>query len=171
MKTFSTQTFISGLVGGILLSIIWFYGNASWSAALAPNPSTNATTTAPTTATLTNATSSSQSTSAALSVADQAAGKSVAVESVTVPPPGVWVAVREVNAGTLGNVLGAARAGGPRTNVTIPLLRATLPGRTYAAELYRPADATSTRFDLQTSSVYVDLNSGKPVIVYFNTID
>ncbi len=172
MKTFSTQTFIGGLIAGILLSVAWFYGNASWGAALVPKPAQTAMTAAPQIpATLTSATSTATSTSAALSVTDQPAGGTVQIESVTVPPPGVWIAIREVSAGALGNILGAARAGGPRSRVSVPLLRATMPGRTYAVELYRPANATSTVFDLKTASVYVDLTSSRPVIAYFNTID
>ena len=34
--------------------------------------------------------------SGAVSVANQSAGSSVTIESVTVPPPGVWIAVREI---------------------------------------------------------------------------
>ena len=162
------QTFIGGLVVGVLLSIAWFYGNATWNVALTPNQQATASSTAPlSAAALVTATS----TSAALAVSDQPAGGSVTIESVSVPPPGVWAAVREVNAGTLGNVLGAARAGGPRTNVVVPLLRATMPGRTYAVELYRASVATSSVFDLTSASVYVALSSGKPVIVYFNTVN
>lgn len=162
------QTFIGGLVVGVLLSIAWFYGNATWNGALTPRAQETASSTAllsgaaPVTAT---------STTTALAVSDQPAGNSVTIESVTVPPPGVWAAVREVNAGALGNVLGAARAAGPRTNVVVPLLRATMPGRSYAVELYRAAVATSSAFDLASTSVYVALDSGKPVIVYFNTVN
>ena len=86
---------------------------------------------------------------------------------MTVPPPGVWVAVREVQGGDLGNVLGAARASGPRSNLSVPLLRATEPGHSYAVELYR--DDNGGAFDPSVNSVYVDFTTGARVVEYFTT--
>ncbi len=113
------------------------------------------------------ATSTSRETpdSGAVSVVDQPAGLAVVLESLTVPPPGVWVAVREVNDSDLGNVLGALHATGPRTTLSVPLLRATLPSLRYAVELYR--DDGNDAFDLMTDSVYVDFATGQPVVAYF----
>lgn len=105
--------------------------------------------------------------SGAISIANQQAGSTVTVDSVTVPPPGVWVAVREVNGNDLGNVLGAARVNGPHANISIPLLRATAPDLSYAVELYR--DDGSESFDLANDSVYVDFSTGVPVVAYFTT--
>jgi hypothetical protein len=93
----------------------------------------------------------------------------VLIASLTVPPPGVWVAVRELSAGELGNVLGAVRVGGPRSNVSIPLLRATEAGHQYAVELYR--DDNNGVFDPAVNSVYVDFGTGARVVVYFKTTD
>lgn len=89
------------------------------------------------------------------------------MESVTVPPPGVWVAVREVQGNDLGNVLGAARAAGPRSNLSVPLLRATKAGRQYAVELYR--DDNGGSFDPAANSVYVDFDTGARAVAYFTT--
>ena len=100
-------------------------------------------------------------------MSDQAAGSAVIVDSVTVPPPGVWVAVRETGGDTLGNVLGAMRVGGPRMNVSVPLLRATEPGHTYAVQLYR--DDNNGLFDPTLNSVYVDFTTDARVVVYFKT--
>ncbi len=105
--------------------------------------------------------------SGAVEVIDQPAGKSVVVQSVTVPPPGVWIAVRETQGTTLGNVLGAARVHGPRSRVIVDLLRATQPNRTYVVELYRPG-AAGSGFSVH-DSVYVDFDTGQPVIVPFHT--
>ena len=105
--------------------------------------------------------------SSVVSVGTQAAGSLVIVESVTVPPPGVWVAVREVNGNYLGNVLGATRVKGPRSAISISLLRATEPGLRYAIQLYR--DDTGGEFDLSADSVYVDFATGAPAIAYFTT--
>jgi hypothetical protein len=105
--------------------------------------------------------------SGAVSVVNQPAGSSVIIESVTVPQPGVWIAVREVNGADLGNVLGAVRVQGPRSTISVPLLRATEPGLPYAVELYR-TDGGAT-FDLATNSVYVDFVTGAPVIERFMT--
>lgn len=104
--------------------------------------------------------------SGAISVADQPAGSSVMLDSVTVPPPGVWVAVREVNGTDLGNVLGATRLTGPRSQISIPLLRATEQGFSYAAELYR--DNGDNTFDLNADSVYIDFATGAPVVEHFS---
>lgn len=105
--------------------------------------------------------------SGAVSVSDQAAGEVVIIESVTVPPPGVWVAVREVFGRDLGNILGAVRVSGPQSNISVPLLRATEPGLSYAVELYR--DDGGKTFDLTSDSVYVDFATGASVITYFTT--
>lgn len=154
-KPFSAHSFAAGLILGIVLTSAWFLGNRGASAPLSPS-TLLATSTAP-----------AFSQSGAVSVSNQTAGTAVSIESVTVPPPGVWIAVREMNGNDLGNVLGAVRAGGPRSNISVPLLRATEPGRAYAVELYRP-DGTDT-FSLATLSVYVDFDTGEPVIAYFET--
>jgi len=158
MKDFSISSFIIGMVLGILLACAWFLNGNSFS----PLPSS-----LPFIATSTQTSLQEKQESDAVSVVDQPSGDSVIVESITVPPPGVWAAVREVNGNDLGNVLGAVRVNGPRSAVSIPLLRATEPGRSYAVELYR--DDESGVFDLASLSVYVDFNSGAPAIVYFST--
>ncbi|HQU07835.1 MAG: hypothetical protein B7X04_01125 [Parcubacteria group bacterium 21-54-25] len=109
--------------------------------------------------------SSSTASSGAVSVGNQPAGNTVLVQSVTVPPPGVWIAVRETDGSNLGNVLGAARVHGPLSNVTVDLLRSTEPGKTYVVELYRPSTSGFSVND----SVYVDFTSGQPVIAPFHT--
>jgi hypothetical protein len=105
--------------------------------------------------------------SGSVSVTDQEAGMSVRVESVTVPPPGVWVAIREVEGTTLGNILGAARARGPASQVAVPLLRETQPLHTYAVQLFR--DDGDNEFSQALDSVYVDFDTGLPVIAPFST--
>ncbi len=154
-KPFSTPSFAAGLILGIVLTGAWFLGAGS-----VPAP-------APAGTLLATSTVSTLPQSGAISVSNQAAGATVFVESVTVPPPGVWIAVREMNGNDLGNVLGAGRAGGPRSSISVSLLRATEPGREYAVELYR-ADGTGT-FNPATLSVYVDFDTGEPVIAYFTT--
>lgn len=155
MKRFSLSSFVAGVMLGVLAAGAWFLGG---NPALAPlSPSAQAT-----------STGAAALQSGALSVTDQSAGDSVVVESITVPPPGVWVAVREMDGNDLGNVLGAAYARGPRSNFPVPLLRATEPGRSYAVELYRN-DANGS-FDFSKNSVYVDFSTGEPVIAYFKTL-
>lgn len=105
--------------------------------------------------------------SGAITVYDQPAGTSVIIESLTVPPPGVWIAVRDVTETGLGNVLGAVRVTGPRTNITVPLLRKTESNRFYVAQLYR--DDGGNTFDLASDSVYIDFATGAPVITRFST--
>ena len=150
---FSSTSFVAGVVFGVLLAGAWFFGGAS---RLIPQPVPLAADTAPQTPE-----------STALSVGNQSAGDTVFVESVGVPPPGVWIAVREVNGNNLGNVLGAARVNSPRTAVSVSLLRATEPGRSYAVELYR--DDNDGVFDPSANSVYVDFDTGARIVAYFTT--
>ncbi len=157
MKNFSTNSFVIGIFFGILLSSAWFIGGIS---VLAPTISTSI-------ATSTDSVTQQIQNSGAVSVANQPSGDSVTVESITVPPPGVWVAVREINGNELGNVLGAARVNGPRSTISISLLRATKSNSTYAVELYR--DDANGEFDPAKNSVYVDFNTGEPAISYFVT--
>lgn len=156
MGTFSLNSFVAGVMLGIIGTAVWF---TSWDAltlsALQPPMAASASGTeqAPGSDTVV--------------VTAQAAGLSVVVASVTVPPPGVWVAVRETNGTELENVLGAARVTGPGSNIPVPLMRATEPGAAYAIEFYR--DNGDDAFDLATDSVYVDFTTSAPVIAYFNT--
>lgn len=153
-KNFSMNSFIIGLMLGMILAGVWFAKGDLLSATF-DIPSPNAKKSSP------------LPKSGAISVADQSAGSEVVVESVTVPPPGVWVAVREVHGDSLGNVLGALRVSGPQTSVTIPLLRATEPESLYAVQLYRD-DGTAV-FDSSALSVYVDFDTGARVVSYFTT--
>ncbi|MFH1178500.1 MAG: hypothetical protein V1711_02140 [bacterium] len=155
MINFSTSSFIAGVMLGALLTGAWFF--ASTASFMTVSPS------------LFNATSTMSLTqkSGALSVVDQISGDTVTVESVTVPPPGVWVAVHEVNGKDLGNILGATRVNGPRSAVFVSLLRATEPGRSYAIELYR--DDNGGVFDPSLNSAYVDFDTGARVVAYFST--
>lgn len=157
MTHFSPSSFIVGLMFGALLAGAWFLRGDSVFVPFSSSPP------------LTTNTVSLSPVSGTVSVVDQPAGDSVLVESVTVPTPSVWVAVREMNGNDLGNVLGAARVGGPRNGVVVPLLRATEPARPYAVELYR--DDHDGRFDPAGNSVYIDFDTGAPAVAYFKTTD
>ena len=157
IKSFSANSFIAGLMLGVLLSGAWFLGG---NIPLMPASSSTS---------LTEEQVFPLPEGGSVSVHDQPPGDTVVVESVTVPPPGVWVAVREVVGDELGNVLGAARIAGPRSGVSVPLLRATEPGRSYAVQLYR--DDGSGVFDVAVNSVYVDFDTGARVVAYFSTAE
>ncbi len=155
LKDFSMNSFVAGFMLGALVIGAWWLRDSISPVSLTSAPAPHV---------------SSQkivAQSGAISVADQPAGSSVIIESVTVPPPGVWVAVRETNGAELGNVLGAVRVNGPLSAITVPLLRAAEPGLVYAVELYR--DDGGGSFDLATDSVYVDFETGAPVVAYFTT--
>lgn len=149
------NSFVAGVIFGAIVAGAWFFNDTLTALSGTPAFPLTASTTTPE--------------SGAVSIANQPSGQEVTVESVTVPPPGVWVAVREVSGNELGNVLGAARVNGPRTAVTIPLLRATEPGLSYAVELYR--DDGDSAFDLATDSVYIDFTTSAPVIARFTTTE
>ncbi|MCR4333936.1 MAG: hypothetical protein NUV60_02925 [Patescibacteria group bacterium] len=151
---FSTSSFIAGVMLGALLVGAWYFGTS-------PEALSPASTTLPALK------GTPLSESGAVSVTDQPSGESVIIESITVPPPGVWVAVREVNGADLGNVLGAARVVGPHSSVVVPLLRPTESARVYAVELYR--DDNNGAFAPAINSVYVDFDTGTRVVSYFTT--
>jgi len=158
MNRFSMSSFVAGIMLGALMAGAWFWrGDSALMTFSSPPPL---------------ATSTAESIApenGTLSVANQVSGDAVVDESDTVPPPGVWVAVREIHGTDLGNVLGAARAGGPQSAFVISLLRATVPGRSYAVELYR--DDGGDVFNPSANSVYIDFDTGAPAIVYFTTTD
>lgn len=154
------SVFFIGLGVGLAVSAAWFLGDTEH--LLPDTDRSEASETASSSPVLTT------TDAGAVSVMDQKAGDTVTVASVTVPPPGVWVAVREVTGDTLGNVLGAVRVHGPLSNVEVPLLRATVPGQVYAVTLYR--DDGSPEFDPTQSSVYVDFDTGERVTALFKTL-
>jgi len=155
-QRFSTGSFVAGVMLGALLVGAWFSNDGI---KLAPLFSSSSTAT----------TGSGIPESGAVSVATQPPGENVVIESLTVPPPGVWVAVREANGTDLGNVLGAARVIGPHSSVTVSLLRPTEPNRSYAVQLYR--DDNNGEFDPAVNSVYVDFDTGARVVAYFSTTE
>lgn len=157
VKNFSMNSFIAGVMLGILLAGIWFFRDTFPSLPAYPSMP------------LATSTKAMNQENGAVSVARQPSGDTVVVESVTVPPPGVWVAVREVIGGDLGNVLGAVHINGPLSGVVVPLLRATEPDRTYAVELYR--DDNAGAFDVAINSVYIDFDTGVRVVAYFDTAE
>ena len=153
-------SFAAGVIVGLILGA-FFYSEllGVLPQERSPAPVTAATTTVP-------------EGSGAISVTDQPAGESVLVESVTVTPPGVWVAVREAQVSSggfaLGYILGAVKVGGPRGNISVPLLRPTLPGAHYAVELYR--DDAGGAFDPPRNSVFIDPDTGEAAISHFKTV-
>jgi hypothetical protein len=82
-----------------------------------------------------------------ISVADQAAGKSVSVESVTLTKRS-WVAVQDNKDWTLG----AQRLeAGTAKDVSVALLRATVKGQTYKAVIY--VDNGDGKFDIHKDTL------------------
>ena len=154
IKDFSMNSFVAGIMIGVLFTGMWSFDGTFTPAAPLP---------------ISESAANDLQGSGSVSVAHQPAGDTVVVESVTVPPPGVWVAVHEVKDNDLGNVLGAVRVSGPKSSVSVPLLRATEPGRSYAVQLYR--DDRNGVFDVAVNSVYVDFDTGARVVAYFTTAE
>lgn len=157
LQSFSSASFIAGVIAGVLLSGAWLVAGNGDFASL--KNAFNLSTSTPSRA-------EADTRGSVVSVADQPAGDAVMVASVHAPVP-VWVAVRELSGRNFGNVLGAVKVGTPRADVSVPLLRGTLPGRTYAIELYR--DDGTGAFDPASFSVYVDYDTGSRVVAYFHT--
>ena len=147
---------IGGFILGVLAVFLWIVATKPPAPARPPSEAAGA-----------ESASVVQNPAGLVSVHDQPAGSSVTVDSVSVPAPGVWVAVEELEGDDLGNVLGAARALGPATNLSVHLLRATVPAQTYAVVLYR--DNGDGVFDQHSDSLYVDWNTGERVVILFRT--
>lgn len=100
--------------------------------------------TVPVTAVKTTVIPASSATSAELSVADQTAGSVtlVSVKNVTEP---VWIAIRDVKDGKLGNILGAHKSF-TAEDAEINLLRPTVAGGTYKAVIYKDVGDASFNY-------------------------
>ncbi len=155
-----TSIFVGGFMAGFVLAAAWFLtpdASQILESKTGAEPRANAGERTP-----------YRTSSALVSVETQQAGETVLVAAVNVAAPGVWVAVQEVAGNELGNVLGAARAREPVSNLSIPLLRKTEAGKTYVITLYR--DDGDGLFSTVTDSVYIDFESGERVAVAFKTL-
>lgn len=94
-----------------------------------------------------------------VTVSDQAAGDTVAIDSVSVAKP-TWVAIKDTN----GWVLGAELINQSEEDASVTLLRATKPGDVYQAVMY--VDDGDQTFDLHKDSLVTD-NDGAPVASTF----
>ena len=81
-----------------------------------------------------------------LSVKDQSAGSSVEVASMKLTAES-WVAIKDEK----GWILGAARFAPAAVSGTVPLLRATVPGKTYTAVIF--SDNGDKAFDFHTDTL------------------
>lgn len=102
-----------------------------------------------------------------ITIATQGAGANVLVGAVSLPHDG-WVAVHEIKGDVQANVLGAIRRdAGAYTELTVPLLRATVPGGTYRVVLY--ADNGDKEFSTKADAPMVDA-LGAPLTNDFTTL-
>ena len=98
-----------------------------------------------------------------ISVGNQPAGTTVAISKVVFEESG-WVVIHEGTASHIGNALGAARFDAGEHSGTVKLLRATQPGQTYRAVLYR--DNGDRTFNLDTDFPFLG-NGNQPIIATF----
>ncbi len=76
-----------------------------------------------------------------VTVKDQEAGPKVVIESIPASET-LWVAVREMKDGKIGNILGASKVfAGKGENVSVELLRPTVSGGTYRVVVYKDVGA------------------------------
>ncbi len=137
---------VIGILAGFSLGAYWY--NVSPKRAEAPEKTTN-------TETISNTdgkvTLSAVDESAMIAISDQQAGDVVLVNAVALGSQG-WVAIREGNAGQLGNILGARRIdAGAWSTIAVELLRGTEVGKAYFAVLYK--DNGDGEFDHKTDSL------------------
>ena len=99
-----------------------------------------------------------------ISVRDQESGSSVQIDIVTLNDAG-WVVVHEENGNAVGNALGALRRdAGSYEDLSIPLLRETLPGSRYFVVIYN--DNGDQEFSLESDFPARD-ESGQPITAAF----
>jgi len=102
-----------------------------------------------------------------ISTNDQSAGDVVVVDSVVVSGTS-WIAVRDLDNGEIGNILGAQRLeAGEYSDVEVELLRPTEAGEEYVAVIFE--DDGDLAFDYESdATVVVD---GSVVLDSFNVVD
>lgn len=159
--------FISGLlIGGLL---VWIF-SSSPEKAVAPEETEKDTKTEVTntqenkTIDTDTKTAEIKTGNGAISVSKQSAGKTVMIDSLSLPTANGWVVVRDYVDGKAGNILGAARYSVDEmlTPKTVELIRATEAGKTYQVVLFNNngdkafnltedtiIDGISTTFDAQ----------------------
>ncbi len=137
---------VIGLVVGFALGVFWESrrgGNYPTDSLAAAEQSTDMTAVVPKSASTQNETTvlsvgikeATTTPSMVVMVENQSAGASVEVTRVKSALP-VWVAVREMNGGVAGNILGAQRIPAGEQSVSIELLRPTVKAGSYAIALY-----------------------------------
>jgi len=155
---------IAAVIVVILLIGAWYLGRMERSSAngyMTQNTTETGTSTLDGSYTGQYATSSIGTAGASVSVADQTAGKTVAINSVTLPQTG-WVAVRDAG----GRILGAERFGtGTSNSVNVSLLRPTVAGQHYDVLLF--IDNGDGLFDLHKDMV-VKASDGSDVAGTFS---
>lgn len=101
-----------------------------------------------------------------LQIVIQTSGTQVHVKRVTVERAG-WVAIHEIEGGHVLNALGARRLdAGTHNDIVVELLRATEPGREYAAILY--VDNGNKEFEVRGDLPMIDVK-GNPLMQTFRT--
>jgi len=104
----------------------------------------------------------------ALSVDNQAAGNTALVSHIELPTT-AWVAITEDVNGGLGYILGAQRLpAGVHANITVQLLRATVPVNPYHAVIY--ADDGDGIFDFKSDTL-VTTDAGDILMSNFATVN
>lgn len=103
---------------------------------------------------------------ATLVVTIQTAGDRVSIERVSLDAAG-WVVVHEVEEGHILNALGATRLDiGDHQNISVELLRGTMPNKEYAVVLYM--DNGNKEFELRGDLPMID-KIGNPIMQSFRT--
>jgi len=156
-NTFNTNVIIGGIIVIVVLVAGWWLttkpaGEGSMATSTATDTSNTGSNTG--SSSTTGANPSTIASGEAVTVRNQAAGDSVAVESVTLNQMG-WVAIRDED----GRVLGAARFdAGTHANVSVPLLRGTVASSSYQVLLY--VDDGDKEYDLHKDILITGAGGG-----------
>lgn len=153
IKDRNTQIILGAVVIVLVVALAWWYmAHRTKPAEMATEQGATTTEMTPSTSGDTKMTNPTVVASGdSISVADQPAGDSVRVKSVSFSQAG-WVAVRDSNGRTLGAGWFAA---GAHENVSVPLLRNTEAGQRYQVLLYVD-NSGDHKFDLHGDTLIVN---------------
>jgi hypothetical protein len=154
---------VAGLIVGFLVG--WFWQKNVSQSAINDEEQGNASTTEVLSTSTVPALATTYQTIVApafVSVDDQRAGGLVFVKHVESTNP-TWIAVRDIDGQSVGNILGAAMVTGASDDVPVTLLRPTVAGEKYAIFLYQ--DDGNGQFDFKKDLLIMQNNM--PVAAMF----
>lgn len=159
---FGAQVLIVGLIAGFLIGWFWHKNTSEIKVSDEAQKSSMASNSATSTTPVPEIIYKTIEAPAFVSVDDQRAGGLVFIKHVEAKKP-TWIAIRDVEDGEIGNILGAEMITGETDDVPVTLLRQTEAGEKYSVFLYQ--DEGDGEFDFKTDLLITQ--NKKPVSATF----